>query len=154
MACRSCYGRQLGLLGRQANILTEVQGAVTVAAVAAAITRTTARQLPHHTSPGQRSLQTRRFGSTPRNTAKFKDRLKERFTEVVGRVFRKQMQPYRVIYATETIFEACAKEANYKTDPVAVSAETIPTTEEGEHIGEGGGMWHDGMADLTTPKQA
>ena len=36
MACRSCYGRQLGLLGRQANILTEVQGAVTVAAVAAA----------------------------------------------------------------------------------------------------------------------
>lgn len=56
------------------------------------------------------------------------------------------MQPYRVIAATMTIYRACAREAIYKIDPAAVAADTIAKTEEGEHIGEGGGMWHDGTA--------
>ena len=61
-------------------------------------------------------------------------------------MFVKQAEPYRVIHATDAIYKACSKEASYRIDPVAIKADTIPKTEDGEHIGVGGGIWHDGMA--------
>jgi cytochrome b pre-mRNA-processing protein 3 len=54
----------------------------------------------------------------------------------------KAAEPYRVVAATQVIYDACSKAAPYKIDPIAIKADTIPKTAEGEHIGEGQGMWH------------
>lgn len=64
--------------------------------------------------------------------------------DVIGTVVRKSSEPYRVVAATKEIYEACSSGALYKIDPIAIKAGTVPKTADGEDIGEGKGMWHEG----------
>lgn len=66
--------------------------------------------------------------------------------DIIRKTIQKSSEPYRVVAATKEIYDACSKAAPYKIDPVAVKAGLIPKTSEGEDIGEGKGMWHDGMS--------
>ncbi|KAI0816341.1 ubiquinol-cytochrome C chaperone-domain-containing protein [Xylaria sp. FL0064] len=127
MACRSCQ-RQLLQLARQANtapIATELYSSAALG-----------HQLPRRvaTKPAVAHEQRRGFRSTPTRCG---------IMDSIYSSLRKSTEPYRVVAATKEIYDACSKAAPYKIDPIAVKADTIPKTAEGEHIGEGGGMWHD-----------
>ncbi|KAI0527802.1 hypothetical protein F5B22DRAFT_582404 [Xylaria bambusicola] len=117
MACRSCK-RQLLLVARQANTPELYSGA----AVAAQLRVAAARE------------QRRGFRCTPPRSG---------ILDTIRNSIQRSSEPYRVVAATKEIYDACAKAAPYKIDPIAVRAGTIPKTEEGEDIGEGKGMWHD-----------
>lgn len=65
------------------------------------------------------------------------------FMDGIRNAIKRSSEPYRVVTATKQIYEACAKAAPYKIDPIAIKAGTIPKTPEGEDLGEGKGMWHD-----------
>lgn len=56
----------------------------------------------------------------------------------------KAVQPYQIFGATESIYKACAAPANYKISPELRKKEEVPLTEDGEELGVGGGVWHDG----------
>ncbi|RYP17086.1 hypothetical protein DL765_004705 [Monosporascus sp. GIB2] len=117
--------RQLSLLGRQATLAAEAQHA---AAVFSSATQHILRQ------PRLQTFPRRSYHNTARRSGKV--------AEAIGKVFAKQVEPYRVVHATEAIYKACAKEALYKINPADIKAGTIPKTPEGEDIGEGAGMWH------------
>ncbi|RYP39785.1 hypothetical protein DL766_000227 [Monosporascus sp. MC13-8B] len=116
--------KQLGLLGRQATLAADAQHA----SAASSATQHILRQLRLQTFPR------RSYHNTSRRSGKV--------AEAIGKVFAKQVEPYRVVHATEAIYKACAKEALYKISPADIKAGTIPKTPEGEDIGEGAGMWH------------
>ncbi|KAI1338045.1 hypothetical protein F5Y15DRAFT_141510 [Xylariaceae sp. FL0016] len=132
MACRSCCRKQLTQLARRTNLERNLLAETQYYATTAASQQRLFRQLPTTTAPSQ---QTRGFRSTP-SRAGLKD--------TVARLFAKGAEPYRVVAATSDIYKACAREAAYTIDPIAIKADTIPKTEEGEHIGKGEGMWHQG----------
>ncbi len=46
--------------------------------------------------------------------------------------------------ATERIAKACSEQAAYTISEEDRKNGTVQTTEDGEEIGVGGGMWHDG----------
>lgn len=56
----------------------------------------------------------------------------------------KAVQPYQIFGATESIYKACAAPATYKILPDLRKKEEVPLTEDGEELGVGGGVWHDG----------
>lgn len=59
---------------------------------------------------------------------------------------RKAIQPYAIFGATEAIFKACSAPASYKISEELRKKEDVPMTEEGEEVGVGGGVWHDGSS--------
>lgn len=59
---------------------------------------------------------------------------------------QKATQPYAIFGATETIFKACSAPAAYKISEELRKKEDVPMTEDGEEIGVGGGVWHDGLS--------
>jgi hypothetical protein len=61
----------------------------------------------------------------------------------------KAIQPYQIFGATESIYKACAAPVAYKISPELRKKEEVPMTEDGEEIGIGGGVWHDGTYDHT-----
>ncbi|KAI1821358.1 hypothetical protein F4861DRAFT_475171 [Xylaria intraflava] len=124
MACRGCK-RQIFLLARQANspVATELY--------TAAIGRQRLRRAA--TTPLAYD-QRRAFQSTPSRSG---------FMDSVRGILQRSTKPYMVIAATKEIYDACAKAAPYKIDPIAIKAGTVTRTSEGEHVGEGNGMWHD-----------
>ncbi|TGJ80589.1 hypothetical protein E0Z10_g8181 [Xylaria hypoxylon] len=125
MACRSCK-RQLLLLARQAN-----------APVAAELYSAALGQQRLHrvaTTPVTHQLR-RGFRSTPAQSG---------FMDSIRSTIQRSSEPYRVMAATKEIYDACSKAAPYKIDPIAIKLGTVPKTPEGEDIGEGNGMWHDG----------
>ncbi|KAI0180947.1 ubiquinol-cytochrome C chaperone-domain-containing protein [Hypoxylon sp. FL1284] len=124
MACRSCR-RQLVLLTRQANAVTELQPAA-------------ALRHPSLPSPDSRRTQfdqRRNFRSTPRQSGLLR--------RAIAGVFQRTAEPYRVVHATEDIYKACAGEALYTIPAKDRKAGTIAKTAEGEDIGEGKTMWHE-----------
>lgn len=125
MACQSCR-RQLLQLARQANTTTPVATELYSAALA---TRLFQRVAIGHVANEQR----RCFRSTPTQHG-----LLDSLRNAIGN----STEPYKVVAATQDIYNACSKAAPYKIDPIAIKADTIPKTAEGEHIGEGQGMWH------------
>lgn len=58
----------------------------------------------------------------------------------------RQTEPYRVISATENIYKTCAKQADYKISLEDRKNETIPKTVDGEDLGTGSGIWHEGKS--------
>jgi cytochrome b pre-mRNA-processing protein 3 len=138
MACRSCK-RQMLLLARRANtaITTELYSAAHGQQL---LRRVAATSIPYE--------QRRGFQSTSIQSSFLKN-----VRDTVGQVVKKSSEPYRVVAATKQIYEACSGGARYKIDPIAIIAGTIPKTAEGEHIGEGKGMWHEGKcAPLSTSR--
>jgi hypothetical protein len=51
---------------------------------------------------------------------------------------------YYVFGATERIYKTCGAQADYRITEADRKEGKIRETEEGEEIGMGGGMWHDG----------
>ncbi|KAJ2965973.1 hypothetical protein NUW58_g10784 [Xylaria curta] len=124
MACRSCK-RQLLLFARQAN--TTVANELYSTALGQQLLRRVANRPVAH---GQR----RGFRNMPTRSG---------IMDSIRNTIKRSSEPYRVVAATKEIYDACSKAAHYKIDPIAIKADTIPKTPEGEHIGEGGSMWHD-----------
>ncbi|KAI1464961.1 ubiquinol-cytochrome C chaperone-domain-containing protein [Daldinia caldariorum] len=60
----------------------------------------------------------------------------------MAKIFQRTTEPYRIVNATENIYKACAREAEYTIPEKDRKAGTIPKTAEGEDIGEGKTMWH------------
>lgn len=58
----------------------------------------------------------------------------------------KTVQPYQIYGATESIYKACAAPVAYKISPELRKKEDVPMTDDGEEVGTGGGVWHDGMS--------
>lgn len=53
-------------------------------------------------------------------------------------------QPYAIFGATEAIYKACSAPAKYTISEELRKKEEVPLTKDGEEIGVGGGVWHDG----------
>ncbi|KAI0851756.1 ubiquinol-cytochrome C chaperone-domain-containing protein [Daldinia vernicosa] len=122
MACRTCR-RQLMLLTRQAGSVAEIQNAATAQRLIAPVI-------------GSRPNQRRGFKNTPNQPA-------INIRETFAKIFQSTAEPYRIIHATENIYKACAREADYTIPDKDRKAGTIPKTAEGEDIGEGKTMWHE-----------
>ncbi|KAI1476422.1 ubiquinol-cytochrome C chaperone-domain-containing protein [Daldinia eschscholtzii] len=122
MACRICR-QQLMLLTRRANTIIEIQNAAAARRLIAPVV-------------GSRSDQRRSFRSTPHQSA-------IDIRDAIARIFQKTAEPYRIVSATENIYKACAREAQYTIPDKDRKAGTITKTEEGEDIGEGKTMWHE-----------
>ncbi|KAI2637349.1 hypothetical protein GGS21DRAFT_473369 [Xylaria nigripes] len=125
MACRSCK-RQLFLLARLTNspVGTEL-------CYSAALGRQLLRRA---TTTSVACDQRRAFQSTPSHSG---------FKDIFRSLVKRSSEPYRVVAATKEIYDACSKAAPYKIDPIAIKADTVTKTADGEHVGEGTGMWHD-----------
>lgn len=65
-------------------------------------------------------------------------------TDAIGKMMRRQTEPYRVISATENIYKSCARQAEYKISVEDIKNDTIPKTADGEDLGTGTGIWHEG----------
>ncbi|KAI1268489.1 hypothetical protein F5Y18DRAFT_423849 [Xylariaceae sp. FL1019] len=130
MACNSCR--------RQLSLLTRRNGPVPADLYNVAKSAASAHQLAGRIATAPSSHEQRRyFRPTP-----FQSNIMKNARDVLGRAVQSSTEPYRVVAATKEIYEACSKQAMYKIDPVHIAADTIPKTEEGEHIGEGSTMWH------------
>ncbi|KAI1180104.1 hypothetical protein F4777DRAFT_361065 [Nemania sp. FL0916] len=132
MACRSCR-RQLLQLARHGST------PVPITAELSSAVRGRQRLSRAATAPVANEQHRRGFRSTPNRFEQPRSGFMNSLKNMVGRA----SQPYRVMAATKEIYEACAKPANYKIDPIAIKAGTGRKTDEGEDIGEGSGMWHD-----------
>lgn len=132
MACRSCR-RQLLLQARRVN--TPVTAEPYNAALGLQQLGQRATTTPITATPVAYAHR-RGFRSTPTQSG---------IRDVIRSTLRRSAEPYRVVAATKEIYDACSKAAPYKIDPIAIKAGTIPKTPDGEDLGEGGGMWHDGM---------
>lgn len=113
------------LLTRQANAIAEIQSAA-------------ALRHPSLQTADPRCLridQRRSFANTPRQSG---------VRDSIARFFQRSAEPYRVVQATEEIYKTCAREALYTIPEKDRRAGTITKTEEGEDIGEGKTMWHEG----------
>lgn len=95
--------------------------------------------------PAPATQQTRTFHQTPRH---HEGQLLGSIKEKIGNMLRRSAQPYQIFGATEQIYATCAAQAAYKISPEARKNDKVETTEDGEEIGVGGGLWHDGMATL------
>lgn len=127
MACQSCR-RQLTLLARQANTFAEIQNIQSVTAIQ--------HFTPHTLKIQPPSLsQKRGFSNTPRQLG---------IRETLAKVFSQTAEPYRIVSATEAIYKTCAAEALYTIPEKDRKNDTIKKTAEGEDIGDGKTMWHEG----------
>jgi len=133
MACQGCQ-RRLLLLARQ----VEVSKSITTELCSAPLGQQLLRRVAT-TATRRLSEQRRGFRSTPRQSNFLKNA-----RDAIQRVVQRSNEPYRVVGASKEIYTICSKEAPYNIDPIAVKAGTVPMTPEGEHIGKGKGMWHDG----------
>lgn len=127
--CRDVARRQLRLL-RDLN-----RPSVSQRAAVAEIARTSTRQF-HQTAPS------RSQGSPqPEKQPGIAQTLLGIASQILP---SKAVQPYQIFGATESIYKACAAPATYKISPELRKKEEVPMTEDGEEVGVGGGVWHDG----------
>ena len=128
--CRDVARRQLRLL-RDLN-----RPSVGRRAAVAEIARTSARQF-HQTAPSR--------SQNPPQPEK-QPGIAQTLLGIASKILpSKAVQPYQIYGATESIYKACSAPANYKISPELRKKEEVPMTEDGEEIGIGGGVWHDGM---------
>lgn len=127
--CRDVARRQLRLL-RELN-----RPSVSQRAAIAEIARTSTRQF-HQTAP------TRSQGSPQPEK---QPGVAQTLLGIASKILpSKAVQPYQIFGATESIYKACAVPAKYKIAPELRKKEEVPLTEDGEELGVGGGVWHDG----------
>lgn len=127
--CRDVARRQLRLL-RELN-----RPSVSQRAAIAEITRTSTRQF-HQTAPS-------RSQSSPQPEKQLG--IAQTLLGIASKILpSKAVQPYQIFGATESIYKACAAPATYKISPELRKKEEVPMTEDGEEVGVGGGVWHDG----------
>lgn len=58
-------------------------------------------------------------------------------------VATKAFGSYVIYGATEKLYKACSKPTTYTISEQLRKEGKVPTTEDGEEIGVGGGIWHD-----------
>lgn len=85
--------------------------------------------------------QTRDFSTTPAN-ASIAGRLGEMASSAVSRT----AEPYGAFGVTRAIYQKCTKPAAYEVSEETRRQDQVPTTEDGEELGVGGGLWHDGRS--------
>lgn len=128
--CRPCRD----LARRQLRALIEVHHPVPRASIAE-IASASRRQY-HQTAPR-------------RNEQSQPEREPSTFAKAIASVGsailpKKATQPYAIFGATDLIYKACSAPANYIISPELRKTDDVPKTEDGEEIGVGGGVWHDG----------
>lgn len=122
------------LARRQIQSLIEIHHPAPSSSVAE-IARNSRRQF-HQTTPR------REDASQPvKGPSKFAKILTGIATTVLPRT---ATQPYAIFGATEAIFKACSAPAKYEISENLRKTEDVPMTEDGEEIGLGGGVWHQG----------
>jgi len=135
MACRSCR-TYLELLSRRPGLIkpTTARHGSPVK-LPAAVTRSRAF---HGTQP-RRDVQ----NEAPERPAArgFKDVL----ANAMG---RKTLYSYAISAASEKMYNVCAAQADYKILPEDRDKDAVRKGEDGEEIGVGGGMWHDGTYEV------
>lgn len=65
--------------------------------------------------------------------------------ETLSQASPRTAQPYMVYGATKRIYDACSAQAAYTVPKESRTNGTLRRGEDGEEIGVGGGIWHDGM---------
>lgn len=132
--CRPCRA----VARRQLRLLNELNRAPSVSqrASIAEITRTSKRQF-HQTVPSRQQ-----DGQQPQKPAGLGKILLAVASNLLP---NKAIQPYQIFGATESFYKACAAPVAYKISPELRKKEAVPLTEDGEEVGIGGGVWHDGM---------
>ncbi|KAI1324284.1 hypothetical protein F5Y16DRAFT_381408 [Xylariaceae sp. FL0255] len=152
MACQSCQ-RQLSLLARQTT--TNSTTSELLVAATAKVTGAKGRQLitsrrrPLSTlssstvsnPPNPRTIPLTTTQHQQRRTYASKDEEKEHpsYTKIYGAQLRRWIEstnkPFEVIAATKHIYKTASTQATYTMDPIAVKADTIAKTADGEHLG-------------------
>ncbi|KAJ9155012.1 CBP3-like protein [Pleurostoma richardsiae] len=129
MASRTCPSCR-DILRQQARLIAELRPRPNV--------RLNRRGAAFEAAKGSRRLlhQTRRLQQDPESDPSL---IRSVFSKFAG----KTAHGYQVYGATEQIYKACAGQAPYTISEEDRKNETVPTTDEGEEIGVGGGMWHD-----------
>lgn len=128
--CRPCRD----LARRQLRALIELNHPVPRASVAEIATRS--RRQFHQTAPNREDKP--KSASEPSTFSKV-------LTGIASTILpTKATQPYAIFGATESIYKACSAPAKYTISEELRKKEEVPLTEDGEEIGVGGGVWHDG----------
>jgi cytochrome b pre-mRNA-processing protein 3 len=137
MACKICSRNLVQLSCRQA--LTFSAAEPQAIAIARQLSRPTAT--PLHVQQQRQQHQQRSFGTTPRCQKSWIPKsVKDNLSQLVQRT----AAPYQVHQATEIIYKTCARQATYTISQTDRRNGTVAKTEEGEEIGEGSTMWHEG----------
>lgn len=128
--CRPCRA----VARRQLQLLNELNRAPSMSqrASIAETTRTSRRQF-HQTVPSRQ--QNRQKPSILAGLSK----------TLLAILPKKAFQPYQIFGATEAFYKACSAPVAYKISPELRKKEEVPITDDGEEVGIGGGVWHDGM---------
>lgn len=135
MACRSCRKTLDLALGRPSTLAAwENHASRTL--------RVSCRAVP---------VQARRLHATPpRNAAgesfmlKVKKWMVQPVADRLKNTAKKTTHSYMVYGATEDMYKTCAAQADYKITQADRKAGKIRQLPDGEEVGFGGGMWHDG----------
>lgn len=149
MACRSC---RRDLLRQLSSAPQRLSAAAPTEAEFAAIARHSSRAaVPIRQQQQRRGLQTTaRVQSSP--APEKKSLIPESIKTLGGLLVKSTSQPYVVHRATETMYKACAAQANYTISEKDKRDGTVKTAEDGEQIGTGDSTWHNGMnPDLALP---
>ncbi|OAA58558.1 beta-ketoacyl synthase [Niveomyces insectorum RCEF 264] len=93
---------------------------------------------PIRSRPRRGSRGVRHFHATPRDA-----NITERLGDMARQAMRRTVAPYSAFGATREMYQKCTQPAAYSISEEARRTDNVPTTEDGEEIGVGGGLWHD-----------
>lgn len=85
------------------------------------------------------SVSARDFHSTPTNAG-----IAGRLGDIARQAISRTAEPYGAFGITRTIYQKCTRPAAYDISEETRRSDQVPTTEDGEELGVGGGLWHDG----------
>lgn len=132
--CRPCRD----LARRQLRAMIELNHAPHLGPGAIALVARNPRRQLHQTTVQRRGDKSK--AGEPSNFAKV-------LTGIASAVLPRQAtQPYAIFGATETIYKACSAPAAYTISEELRKKEEVPMTKDGEEIGVGGGVWHEGIS--------
>ncbi|KAL1897709.1 hypothetical protein Sste5346_004017 [Sporothrix stenoceras] len=80
----------------------------------------------------------RDFSTTPTNAS-----IAGRLGEMARSAMSRTVEPYGAFGVTRSIYQKCTKPAAYEISEETRRQDQVPTTEDGEELGVGGGIWHD-----------
>lgn len=134
--CRPCRD----LARRQLRALIDVHARGSRASVAE-LARNSRRQFhqstPRHEDKPQPAKETSKFAQV--------------ITSIGSKILpQRATQPYAIFGATETIYKACSEPVKYTIPDELRKKNDVPLTEDGQELGVGGGVWHDGLSLLVT----
>ncbi|CAK7205548.1 hypothetical protein SEUCBS139899_008325 [Sporothrix eucalyptigena] len=140
-SCRPCSGAALARCARPAT-LTGASTTRQTRALHQAVWAHQTRESQEQTQKSQKTPQTTRsrrdFHTTPGNAG-----IAQRLGGMARQAIMKTAEPYGAFGVTRNLYKKCTQPAAYEISEETRRNDKVPTTEDGEELGKGGGLWHE-----------